>query len=151
MTMGVYLGYALAQYCEFYPIDHVMILGRVSKGAGGMAFNQKCLALNKKIPVLSTHLRFGLEVTSCSTRPRRQHRILTVRLYDFLIPKTTTFWQVLEVEFPEYATGWHLVTLVLRSYMHLWALIGKTRSKLKSRKRMPFQSNSMRPTPKIEM
>merc|ERR1719265_1284167 len=34
-TMGVYLGYALAQYSEFYPIDHVMILGRVSKGAGG--------------------------------------------------------------------------------------------------------------------
>jgi len=34
-TVGVYLGYALAQYSEFYPIDHVMILGRVSKGAGG--------------------------------------------------------------------------------------------------------------------
>jgi len=34
-TCGVYLGYALAQYCEFYTIDHVMILGRVSKGAGG--------------------------------------------------------------------------------------------------------------------
>jgi len=34
-TVGVYLGYGLAQYCEFYKIDHVMILGRVSKGAGG--------------------------------------------------------------------------------------------------------------------
>merc|ERR1719436_751411 len=34
-TCGVYLGYGLAQYSEFYPIDHVMILGRVSKGAGG--------------------------------------------------------------------------------------------------------------------
>jgi len=34
-TVGVYLGYALGQYCEFYKIDHVMILGRVSKGAGG--------------------------------------------------------------------------------------------------------------------
>jgi predicted NBD/HSP70 family sugar kinase len=34
-TVGVYLGYGLAQYCEFYNIDHVMILGRVSKGAGG--------------------------------------------------------------------------------------------------------------------
>mmetsp|Transcript_45515 Transcript_45515/g.83319 ORF Transcript_45515/g.83319 Transcript_45515/m.83319 type:complete len:492 (-) Transcript_45515:56-1531(-) len=34
-TVGVYLGYALAQYTEFYKIDHVMILGRVSKGAGG--------------------------------------------------------------------------------------------------------------------
>merc|ERR1712146_239926 len=34
-TIGVYLGYALAQYSEFYAIDHVMILGRVSKGEGG--------------------------------------------------------------------------------------------------------------------
>merc|ERR1712060_128258 len=34
-TIGVYLGYGLAQYSEFYKIDHVMILGRVSKGKGG--------------------------------------------------------------------------------------------------------------------
>jgi len=34
-TCGVYLGYGLALYCEHYKIDHVMILGRVSKGAGG--------------------------------------------------------------------------------------------------------------------
>merc|ERR1711912_40331 len=34
-TIGVYLGYALAQYSEFYKIDHLMILGRVSKGEGG--------------------------------------------------------------------------------------------------------------------
>jgi len=34
-TVGVYLGYAIAQYKEFYAIDHVMILGRVPKGHGG--------------------------------------------------------------------------------------------------------------------
>jgi len=34
-TCGVYLGYGLALYAEHYKIDHVMILGRVSKGAGG--------------------------------------------------------------------------------------------------------------------
>merc|ERR1712187_921535 len=34
-TVGVYLGYGLLQYLEFYPIEHVMILGRVSKGDGG--------------------------------------------------------------------------------------------------------------------
>lgn len=34
-TVGTYLGYALAGYCEFYKIDHVMILGLVSKGKGG--------------------------------------------------------------------------------------------------------------------
>merc|ERR1712113_1216448 len=39
-TCGVYLGYGLAQYCDKemaapYEIEHVMILGRVSKGDGG--------------------------------------------------------------------------------------------------------------------
>merc|ERR1712107_443326 len=34
-TIGVYLGYALAQYSEFYKIEHLMILGRVTKGKGG--------------------------------------------------------------------------------------------------------------------
>merc|ERR1719386_616827 len=34
-TVGTYLGYALAQYQEFYDIEHVLILGRLSKGAGG--------------------------------------------------------------------------------------------------------------------
>jgi len=39
-TVGVYLGYGLAMYMDetdgkHYNIDHVMILGRVSKGAGG--------------------------------------------------------------------------------------------------------------------
>jgi len=34
-TIGVYLGYALAQYSEHYAIENVLILGRVSTGAGG--------------------------------------------------------------------------------------------------------------------
>ena len=34
-TVGVYLGYGIAMYCEHYPIDHLMILGRVSTGEGG--------------------------------------------------------------------------------------------------------------------
>merc|ERR1712151_109295 len=44
-TCGVYLGYALAQYKEFYAIDHVMILGRVPKGNGGDIM----LAMAKKV------------------------------------------------------------------------------------------------------
>jgi len=47
-TCGVYLGYAIAQYQEFYKIDHVMILGRVSKGKGGD------IMLNKANEVLQT-------------------------------------------------------------------------------------------------
>lgn len=40
-TIGVYLGYALAQYSCHYKIDHVMILGRVSSGAGGQVMLDK--------------------------------------------------------------------------------------------------------------
>merc|ERR1711879_438367 len=39
--VGVYLGYAIAQYSEFYKIDHVMVLGRVSKGKGGDVMFEK--------------------------------------------------------------------------------------------------------------
>jgi predicted NBD/HSP70 family sugar kinase len=34
-TIGVYLGYAIAQYAEFYRLKHVLILGRVTSGEGG--------------------------------------------------------------------------------------------------------------------
>eukprot|EP00450_Noctiluca_scintillans_P039433 CAMPEP_0194478566 /NCGR_PEP_ID=MMETSP0253-20130528/1968_1 /TAXON_ID=2966 /ORGANISM="Noctiluca scintillans" /LENGTH=504 /DNA_ID=CAMNT_0039317671 /DNA_START=24 /DNA_END=1535 /DNA_ORIENTATION=- len=34
-TVGVYLGYGLAQYSEHYKIENALILGRVSSGAGG--------------------------------------------------------------------------------------------------------------------
>lgn len=34
-TIGVYLGYAVAHYAEFYAMRHVLILGRVTSGAGG--------------------------------------------------------------------------------------------------------------------
>lgn len=34
-SMGVYLGYGLAHYAEFYEIKHVLILGRCTSGRGG--------------------------------------------------------------------------------------------------------------------
>ncbi len=34
-TIGVYLGYAIAQYAEFYNFEHVLVLGRVMTGASG--------------------------------------------------------------------------------------------------------------------
>lgn len=34
-TIGVYLGYALAHYADFYDLKHVLILGRVTSGSGG--------------------------------------------------------------------------------------------------------------------
>jgi predicted NBD/HSP70 family sugar kinase len=34
-SMGIYLGYGLAHYAEFYDIKHVLILGRCTSGRGG--------------------------------------------------------------------------------------------------------------------
>ena len=34
-TIGVYLGYAIAHYADFYDIGHILILGRVTSGEGG--------------------------------------------------------------------------------------------------------------------
>ena len=34
-SIGVYLGYAVAHYCEFYDLEHVLILGRVTSGTAG--------------------------------------------------------------------------------------------------------------------
>jgi predicted NBD/HSP70 family sugar kinase len=34
-TMGIYLGYALAHYADFYEIKHALILGRCTSGRGG--------------------------------------------------------------------------------------------------------------------
>merc|ERR1711920_524868 len=57
-TVGVYLGYALAQYSEFYKIDHVMILGRVSKGAGGdLMLDVAKKVLSEEFPQYS-HIQF---------------------------------------------------------------------------------------------
>merc|ERR1719145_533284 len=59
-TIGVYLGYALAQYSEFYKIDHVMILGRVSKGKGGdVMFDKAKEVLRTEFPELNIQLHTG--------------------------------------------------------------------------------------------
>jgi len=57
-TCGVYLGYALAQYSEFYKIDHLMILGRVSKGDGGdIMLDTAKKVLKEEFPEYS-HIQF---------------------------------------------------------------------------------------------
>jgi predicted NBD/HSP70 family sugar kinase len=34
-TIGVYLGYGVAHYADFYDLKHVLVLGRVTSGPGG--------------------------------------------------------------------------------------------------------------------
>jgi predicted NBD/HSP70 family sugar kinase len=46
-SMGVFLGYGIAHYADFYPLRHVLILGRCTSGRGGallLAGAQKVLA-----------------------------------------------------------------------------------------------------------
>jgi predicted NBD/HSP70 family sugar kinase len=35
LSMGIYLGYGIAHYADFYDIKHVLILGRCTSGRGG--------------------------------------------------------------------------------------------------------------------
>lgn len=35
-TIGVYFGYAIAYYAQFYKIEHVLVMGRVTSGEGGV-------------------------------------------------------------------------------------------------------------------
>jgi predicted NBD/HSP70 family sugar kinase len=34
-TVGIWFGYALAHYCDFYDVEHCLILGRATSGEGG--------------------------------------------------------------------------------------------------------------------
>jgi len=40
-TIGIYLGYAIAHYADFYNLEHILILGRVTSGEGGHIILQK--------------------------------------------------------------------------------------------------------------
>jgi predicted NBD/HSP70 family sugar kinase len=60
-TLGVYLGYGLLHYCDFYAVKHVLLLGRVTSGEGGsilLAKAREVLAL--EAPELAEALRIHL-------------------------------------------------------------------------------------------
>lgn len=53
-TIGVCFGYALAHYADFYELRHVLILGRVTSGAGGEIILERARAvLAAEFPELS--------------------------------------------------------------------------------------------------
>ncbi len=50
-TIGVYLGYAIPHYAEFYDFSHLLILGRVTSGEGGsVALEKARLVLMSEFP-----------------------------------------------------------------------------------------------------
>jgi predicted NBD/HSP70 family sugar kinase len=57
-TIGVYLGYAIAQYAEFYEFEHVLVLGRVMTGDGGTLLLAKAReVLRQEFPELAERVR----------------------------------------------------------------------------------------------
>ncbi len=58
-TIGVYLGYAIGHYAEFYDIRHVLILGRVTTGAGAdIILNNAREVLKLEFPELAQVMEF---------------------------------------------------------------------------------------------
>ena len=52
-TIGAYFGYAIAFYSEFYDIKHVLIMGRVTSGDGGVILLERAQeVLDKEFPEL---------------------------------------------------------------------------------------------------
>ncbi len=60
-TIGVYLGYAVAHYADFYSLKHVLILGRVTSGQGGaIILAQANAVLQAEFPALAQSLQIQL-------------------------------------------------------------------------------------------
>jgi predicted NBD/HSP70 family sugar kinase len=60
-TIGVYLGYALAHYADMYDFRHLLVLGRVTSGAGGDLIVQKAKeVLRADFPELAQRLSLHL-------------------------------------------------------------------------------------------
>ncbi|MFB3854162.1 MAG: ROK family protein [Vicinamibacterales bacterium] len=60
-TMGVYLGYTLAHYADFYALRHVLVLGRCTSGLGGpVILDETRRVLGAEFPDLASRLDIQL-------------------------------------------------------------------------------------------
>ncbi len=60
-TIGAYFGYAIAYYAEFYDIKHVLIMGRVTSGEGGVILLERAQeVLDKEFPELAEKLELHI-------------------------------------------------------------------------------------------
>lgn len=60
-TIGIYLGYSIAYYAEFYDIHHVLVLGRVTSGEGGTRIiHQANHVLKEEFPELHKKIHLTL-------------------------------------------------------------------------------------------
>ncbi len=60
-TIGAYFGYAIAFYTEFYDIKHVLIMGRVTSGEGGVILLDRAQeVLDKEFPELAKKIKLHI-------------------------------------------------------------------------------------------
>ena len=60
-TLGTYLGYALPQYADFYEVENVLLLGRVTSGTGGdLLLETARNVLAAEFPQLAETLHFHI-------------------------------------------------------------------------------------------
>ncbi len=60
-SMGIYLGYGLAHYADFYDIEHVLILGRCTSGRGGdLLLEGAKTVLDSEFPKLAAKIQLHL-------------------------------------------------------------------------------------------
>ncbi len=60
-TIGAYFGYAIAYYAEFYDIKHVLIMGRVTSGDGGVILLERAQeVLDKEFPELASKIKLHI-------------------------------------------------------------------------------------------
>lgn len=60
-SIGIYLGYALAHYADFYDLSHALILGRVTSGSGGSIILEGAQAvLAAEFPELASRINLQL-------------------------------------------------------------------------------------------
>ena len=60
-TIGAYFGYAIAYYAEFYDIKHVLIMGRVTSGEGGVILLERAQeVLDTEFPELSKKIKLHI-------------------------------------------------------------------------------------------
>ena len=57
-TIGVYFGYAIAHYADFYEIRNLLVLGRVTSGEGGeIILSRAAEVLRSEFPALAEKIR----------------------------------------------------------------------------------------------
>ena len=60
-TIGVYLGYNIAHYADFYEIRNLLVLGRVLTGQGGdLILSTAAQVLKVEFPELAERIRFHI-------------------------------------------------------------------------------------------